>query len=94
MVSHTKRLQQEHVLKDKLVVMNWRHVDLGDISLLGCTLHSQIPPEAEEIVRSKVNDFCCIVNWTVADHNTEHAEDEKWLADTITSIQQTESGAK
>lgn len=88
------RLQHEHGLKDKLVVMNRKRVDLGDISLLGCTLHSRIPSEAEEIVRSKINDFRRIANWTVADYNAEHAEDEKWLADTITSIRQTASGTK
>ncbi|KAG5305432.1 serine/threonine phosphatase [Histoplasma capsulatum G186AR] len=87
-------LQQEPELKDKLIIMNRTRVDLQDITLLGCTLHSQIPPEAEEIVRYKINDFRRIADWTVADHNAEHARDVKWLADEITSIRKTESGLK
>ncbi|KAG5291483.1 serine/threonine phosphatase [Histoplasma ohiense] len=87
-------LQQEPELKDQLIIMNRTRVDLQDLTLLGCTLHSQIPPEAEEIVRYKINDFRRIVDWTVADHNAEHAKDVKWLADEITSIRKTESGLK
>ncbi|KAK2797612.1 hypothetical protein FQN50_009125 [Emmonsiellopsis sp. PD_5] len=87
-------LQREPGLKDKLIVMNQKRVDLQDVTLLGCTLHSQIPPEAEEIVRHKINDFRRIVDWTVANHIIEHANDVKWLTDEITSIRRTESGLK
>ncbi|EGE83579.1 Ser/Thr protein phosphatase [Blastomyces gilchristii SLH14081] len=87
-------LQQEPGLKDKLTVMNQKRVDLQDITLLGCTLHSHIPPEDEESVRSTVNDFRHIEGWTVSKHVTEHFSDVKWLADEITSIRQTESALK
>ncbi|KAK2814097.1 hypothetical protein FQN50_000501 [Emmonsiellopsis sp. PD_5] len=88
------KLQQEPGLKDKLIVMNRKRVDLEDVTLLGCTVHSQIPPDAEEIVRKMINDFSHIGDWTVADHNTEHANDVKWLRDEITSIRKTEAGLK
>ncbi|PGH28660.1 hypothetical protein GX50_08598 [[Emmonsia] crescens] len=87
-------LQQEPGLKDKLIVMNQKRVDLQDVTLLGCTLHSHIPPEDVEYVGHKINDFRCILDWTVAKHVTEHASDVKWLTDEITSIRETESTAK
>ena len=78
-------------------MMNWRRVDINDdVTLLGCTLHSYIPPEAEEGVRDVIKDFRRIEKWTVADHNAEHARDVKWLEDTIREIRQTDAqtGAK
>ncbi|KAL1989638.1 hypothetical protein VTN49DRAFT_6835 [Thermomyces lanuginosus] len=67
------KLQQEPGLRGRLVVMSQKRVDLVGDTLLGCTLHSHIPPEAEDIVRSKANDFRRIAEWTVADHTAEHA---------------------
>ncbi|KKZ61109.1 hypothetical protein EMCG_04307 [[Emmonsia] crescens] len=87
------RLQEEPGLKDKLVLMNRKRVDLEEVTLLGCTLHSYIPPEAEEVVRSKVNDFRRIAGWTVSDHTAEHARDVRWLIDEISSIRQAEQRA-
>lgn len=83
------KLQQEDGLKDKLIIMNRKRVDLGNITLLGCTLHSHIPSEAEEIVRCKINDFRRIVDWTVSSHTAEHFEDVRWLKDEITSVNET-----
>jgi UDP-2,3-diacylglucosamine pyrophosphatase LpxH len=85
------KLQQEPRMKGRLAVMHRKRVDLQDITLLGCTLHSHIPLEAEEIVRTKVNDFRRIADWTVASHNAEHAKDVKWLTDEINSIRKAES---
>ncbi|OJD20184.1 hypothetical protein ACJ73_08483 [Blastomyces percursus] len=87
------RLQQEPGLKNKLVLMNRKRVDIEEVTLLGCTLHSHIPPEAEEVVRSKVNDFRRIADWTVSDHTAEHARDVRWLIDEISSIRRAEQPA-
>ncbi|KAK2846426.1 hypothetical protein FQN49_005731 [Arthroderma sp. PD_2] len=89
-------LQTDPQLTDKLVVMNRKRVDLKDVTILGCTLHSHIPPEAEEIVRTRVNDFRRIVGWTVANHSEEHARDVKWLENEISLIRQidSDSGSK
>ena len=65
-----------------------------DVTLLGCTLHSYIPPESEEIVNSKVNDFTRIENWKVVDHVAEHHRDVTWLKNEIESISREEGGAK
>ncbi|MCJ1336749.1 hypothetical protein MMC09_002027 [Bachmanniomyces sp. S44760] len=88
-----EELQQENGLKGKLIVMNQRRVDLQNVTILGCTLQSYVPPEAEQIVRLKVNDFRRIKDWTVTNHVAEHAKDVKWLTDEITSIRKTEAGS-
>jgi hypothetical protein len=80
------RLQEDIELKDKLVVMNRKRVDLQGVTILGCTLHSRIPIEAEEIVQNKVNDFRRIIDWTVSNHSEEHAADVEWLETEIISI--------
>ena len=88
------KLQQDPELKDKLTLMNRKRVDLQDVTILGCTLHSHVPPEAEGIVQTKINDFRRIVDWTVANHSDEHAEDVKWLKNEISSIRQQDAGPK
>ena len=86
------KLQEEPGLKGKLLVMDRKRVDLQDVSILGCTLHSRIPAEAEEIVRAKISDFRRIVDWSVADHSKEHAADVKWLEDEISVSRQQDTG--
>ncbi|KAK2762723.1 hypothetical protein FQN54_000897 [Arachnomyces sp. PD_36] len=88
------RLQSEKGMNGRLVLMNQTRVDIQEVTLLGCTLHSRILPEAEEIVARKINDFRRIVDWTVADHTAEHANDVRWLTDEIASIRSTEAGVK
>ena len=89
-----EQLQQEPKLKDRLVVMNRKRVDVEDVTILGCTLYSKVPAEAEEIVRCKVGDFRHVTGWTVADHNAAHAADVRWLEEEIMSIRQTDLGLK
>lgn len=73
--------------------MNQRRVDLENVTILGCTLQSYVPPEAEQIVRLKINDFRRIKDWTVTDHIAEYAKDVKWLTDEIASIRRAEAGS-
>jgi hypothetical protein len=65
--------------------MNRTRVDLSSnsekITVLGCTLHSLIPPTSP-----LTNDFARIEKWTVAQHNSEHQRDLQWLQDTLASI--------
>ena len=51
------RMQQEDRLKDRLVIMNRRRVDVEDVTVLGCTLQSFIPSQDAELVGYKINDF-------------------------------------
>jgi predicted phosphodiesterase len=81
-------LEQEPDLAGRLTVLNRTRVTLEeyDVTILGCTLHSLIPPEAEEAVRGRVKDFQRIENWTVASHNKEHCLDVAWLESQIKLI--------
>lgn len=81
-------LEQEPDLVGKLTVLNRTRVTLEyyGITILGCTLHSLIPPEAEDVVRGRVKDFQRIENWTLASHNKEHSLDVAWLESQIKLI--------
>ncbi|KFY07245.1 hypothetical protein V492_07316 [Pseudogymnoascus sp. VKM F-4246] len=81
-------LEQEPDLCGRLTVLNRTRVTLEDygITILGCTLHSLIAPEAEDVVRSKVGDFKRIEDWAVANHNMEHSLDVAWLENQIKLI--------
>ena len=88
-----RRLEKEYGCKGKLHVMNRDRIDLDvcpDITILGCTLHSNITVEARSIVEMKVNDFKKIDNWTVDDHNMEHRQDVEWLRREIHKIRNSE----
>ncbi|KAI5780536.1 Ser/Thr protein phosphatase superfamily [Geopyxis carbonaria] len=50
-----------------------------NVTVLGCTLHSHIPPESSAEVGLALNDFHAVGAWTVADHNAAHAGDVAWL---------------
>ncbi|PGH02698.1 hypothetical protein AJ79_07577 [Helicocarpus griseus UAMH5409] len=62
--------------------------------VLGCTLHSHIPPESEEQVSFGLNDFSGIDDWTVQEHNAAHAVDLAWLNEQVASISATEPERK
>lgn len=87
------RLEQEPDIAGKFTVLSRTRVTLEDygITILGCTLHSLIPPEAEEVVRGRVKDFQRIENWTVAGHNNEHSLDVAWLESQIKLIRDDKS---
>ena len=86
------KLSEESVMHGRLVVLGRNRFDFSgeNISLLGCTLHSHISQESRGIVRSKVNDFSRILDWTVEDHNASHEKDLRWLQDEISSIRSQE----
>ena len=92
-----KKMQQEPVLKDKLILMNRTRVDLDapePITVLGCTLHSNVPPESQDVVHQKISDFRHIGGWTVADHVAEHLKDVEWLEREIQAIRNQDSGSR
>ena len=72
-------LEQESAVQGKLRVLNRTRADIDDVVILGCTLQSSISPGSRPIVERKVSDFKRIQQWTVDDHNAEHAEDVAWL---------------
>lgn len=88
-------LEKEPSLSGRLLVLHRRRYDFeesSDITVVGCTLWSQIQPEAREIVESKVKDFRRIQDWSVAKHNAEHDKDVDWLQKQIQMIRKEPNG--
>lgn len=80
-------LQSDDDLRVKLTILNRVRANLNsEVTVLGCTLQSHITPESRAIVESKINDFRKIKDWTVDNHNAEHARDVQWLQSEIQSI--------
>lgn len=83
-----KQLEQEPSLNGRLILLHQRRYDIPDshVTILGCTLWSKIPNEARDIVKSTIQDFRQIQDWTVDDHNAAHDADHAWLLREIQSI--------
>jgi hypothetical protein len=84
-----RQLEQKPCLNGRLILLHQTTYDIpgSNVTILGCTLWSQVPNEAREIVRSKIQDFKKIQDWTVDDHNASHEADRTWLLGEIDSIQ-------
>lgn len=79
-------LQRESCLGKRLIILNRESYCFEDEAgpvVLGCTLHSQITAETRAIVKMKIQDFSKIEDWTIDDHNAEHAKDVAWLQSKI-----------
>ncbi|KAJ5416794.1 uncharacterized protein N7487_000344 [Penicillium crustosum] len=59
------------------------------VTLLGCTLWSQIPQESTDIVHSKISYFQKIKGWSVEQHNKTHESDLTWLRGEIQTLRET-----
>lgn len=86
-----ERMEAEEALRGRLSVMHRKRVDLSlpdgvEVSVLGATLHSHIPAEAEDRVRRSVRDFSAIEGWSVAEHNREHELDKQWLKEQLAHV--------
>ncbi|KPM36403.1 hypothetical protein AK830_g10175 [Neonectria ditissima] len=81
-------LEKEEVLGGKLVLMHRNRWDDPDskLTILGCTLWSNIPPAAEDDVALRVSDYKMIQGWTVARHNACHAEEVSWLTTSLPDV--------
>lgn len=84
-----RKLEKEPCLNGRLVLLHQTRYDLPNSRLvvLGCTLWSNVPAEASEIVKAKVKDFQKIDGWTVGHHNAAHESDLSWLRQQIGSVQ-------
>jgi hypothetical protein len=61
------------------------------ITILGCTLFSNVPASKAEAVGRLLNDFSYIQNWKMEDHNGAYKRDQEWLNTQVQSITTTES---
>ncbi|KAF2705476.1 hypothetical protein K504DRAFT_460226 [Pleomassaria siparia CBS 279.74] len=85
-----RRMEQEPGVRGKLVVLDKEriHVPGTAVVILGCTLWSQIPDNAEETALKKVPEFDReqgIRDWDVASHNWQHGIDLAWLMHQVQS---------
>jgi len=80
-INQAQKLEQEAVLSRKLVLLHQTRFDVPNstTTILGCTLWSNIPDNAREVVQTKVKDFQKILSWTVDSHNQAHESDLAWL---------------
>lgn len=75
----------------RFVFLNRRRYDLDEsVTILGCTLFSEILEEQKRTVSLFVSDFSNFPNWTVSDHNDAHRADLAWLNEQVASISRDE----
>lgn len=76
----------------RFVFLDRRRHDIDDrITILGCTLFSQIAESQKSTVSMFVSDFSKISNWTVDTHNEAHMADLAWLNEQVESISHDET---
>lgn len=82
------QLEAEPCLHGKLVLLHQVRWDdpASDVTVLGCTLWSDIPPESAGVTVSKINDFKKITAWTVDAHNDRYVSDVTWLREQLASV--------
>lgn len=79
----------------QLVLLNRTRYDISPtVTILGCTLFSQVAEEQAESVSFGLNDFYYIKDWTIETHREAHLEDLEWLNTEIDSISRLEPERK
>ncbi|POR37722.1 Ser/Thr protein phosphatase [Tolypocladium paradoxum] len=75
----------------QFVFLNRRRFDISDsVTVLGCTLFSNIAEAQMGTAALFVSDFSNIADWTVDKHNAAHREDLGWLNSQVEAISLTE----
>ncbi|KAI1086123.1 Metallo-dependent phosphatase-like protein [Rostrohypoxylon terebratum] len=84
-IEEARRLAQEPCLAGKLILldrMRWDDPD-SDLTVLGCTLWSEIPDRDRNVVESRINDFRMIRGWNAQRHNEAHLAEVDWLRNQV-----------
>ena len=94
-LSFATRMEKKHVSGElsvgKFVFLDHTRFDLDDnVSVLGCTLYSRVPPEQARAVQSRLVDFKDILGWDVGDHVDAHLEELAWLNKKVKEIEAAE----
>lgn len=63
----------------------------NNLYVLGCTFWSHIPESVQDIVHKSMSDYRQIRGFGTQTHNSEHEKDKKWLTDTLSNINQSNS---
>lgn len=99
----TARIQafSEEILQEKknpnntslgeFIFLNQTRYDLSDkLTILGCPLYSNIPPERSMDLTCGLNDFYQIAEWDTDLHTKAHLSDLAWLNEEVSTISNTE----
>jgi hypothetical protein len=88
-IKTARKLEKEPCMNGKLVLLHQTRYDIpnSQVTILGCTLWSQIPEESKKIVSNTVIDYKQIKGWTVDTNNTAFESDLSWLRDQVVAIQ-------
>jgi predicted phosphodiesterase len=61
-----------------------------NVTILGCSLFSSIPPESQMAVSFGLNDFFQTSDWDVGMHNEAHKRDLAWLNAQVADLEQSD----
>ncbi|KAK2760871.1 hypothetical protein FQN54_002111 [Arachnomyces sp. PD_36] len=80
-----------HSTIGRFVFLDQTRYDVSStLTVLGCTLFSQVMEGQKAAVTSRLQDFRSISQWTVYDHNHAHRSDLDWLNQQVSEISQKE----
>ncbi|KAJ5131271.1 uncharacterized protein N7515_007310 [Penicillium bovifimosum] len=81
--------------RGQFVLLDQTRYDISPtVTVLGCTLFSEVVPEQEESVSFGLNDFYHIADWSIEAHREAHRADLDWLNREIDSISRLEPERK
>lgn len=87
-IAAAEELVKEEMLEGKVTLLNrTRWDDEGEgLTVLGCTLWSEVPRRSRDVVAYRVADYLHIKGWSVERHNAVHREEKAWLAAQLQQI--------
>nr|POF14026.1 uncharacterized protein CFP56_03050 [Quercus suber] len=86
---NSQRLRANDASIGKFVFLEKTRFDLDDnITILGCTLFTNVTSGEATAVQSRMVDFRDIINWDVGDHVEAHLEDLQWLNRQVSEVAQ------
>lgn len=78
-----------------LILLNQTRYDLSpSVTILGCSLFSNITETQAEMVSFGLNDFYYTKDWTIETHREAYLADLEWLNDEVNSISRSEPKRK
>lgn len=85
----------EDELLGQFVLLDKTRFDISPtLSILGCTLFSQVAQEQVQSVNFGLNDFYHIRDWTIETHQAAHFAELEWLNNEIETISRSEPDRK
>lgn len=98
-IQEAYRLEKEPSLNGKVTILHRTRWDedssdssdssdaaIPNLTILGCTLWTHVPPESRDAVGRAISGFEYIQEWTVDTHNQMHDEEVAWLRDEVAKV--------